>query len=193
MRNGGRARPVTIGTLAAQRAMERPELLAPVVRDALAAWPGDARDDVWVAPIDPALADTAAFCERYGVALDVSANCVVVAARREGRRWFAACVVPATTRADVNGLVKRRLGAAKISFAPMDDATAASAMEHGGITPIGVPADWPILIDGEVARHERVVVGSGIRASKIALPGALLARLPNAEVLDDLGRPAAAR
>jgi len=96
--------------------------------------------------------------------------------------------VLATTRADVNGLAKRQLGASKISFAPMDAATAASGMEYGGITPIGLPADWPILIDQAVARADRVVVGSGLRRSKISLPGAALARLPNAVVLEGLGR-----
>jgi len=182
---------VTIGTLPAARAAARPDLVAAPVRDAIAAWPGDdARDAIWAAEIDPQLADTAAFCERYGVRLDESANCVVVAARREGRRWFAACVVLATTRADVNGLVKRHLGAAKISFAPMDEAVDASAMEYGGITPIGLPAGWPVLIDAAVARAERVIVGSGIRGSKLSLPGALLAALPNATVLDGLGRAA---
>ena len=182
---------MTIGTQPAQRVLERPDLVAPPVRDAVAAWPDAAlRDAAWVAEIDPALADTAAFCARYGVAMDRSANCVIVAARREGRRWFAACIVLATTRADVNGLVKKHLGAAKISFAPMEDATAASGMEYGGITPIGLPADWPVLIDAEVAAAGRVIVGSGVRCSKISLPGTALVQLPNATVLEGLGRAA---
>jgi len=109
-------------------------------------------------------------------------------ARRDGRAWYAACVVLATTRADVNGLAKRHLGASKISFASMDAATEASAMEFGGITPIGLPADWPILIDEAVVAADRVVIGSGLRRSKIGLPGAALAELPNAVVLPGLGR-----
>ncbi|HEX3550956.1 MAG TPA: YbaK/EbsC family protein [Candidatus Elarobacter sp.] len=175
---------MTIGTLTAVPVAERPDLVASPVREAVAAWPDVAeRERIMVAEIDPALADTAAFCERYDVGLDVSANCVVVVARREGRRWFAACVVLATMRADVNGIVKKHLGAAKISFAPMDEATAASGMEYGGITPIGVPADWPVLIDEAVVRADHVIVGSGVRRSKIALPGAVLATLPNATVM----------
>jgi prolyl-tRNA editing enzyme YbaK/EbsC (Cys-tRNA(Pro) deacylase) len=167
-------------------------LVAPSVSAAIAAWNGSVPvDDVVVAEIDPGLADTAAFCKRYGVRMDRSANCVVLAARREGRSWFAACLVLATTRADVNGLAKRQLGASKISFAAMDAATAASAMEYGGITPIGLPADWPILIDEAVVAAGRVVVGSGVRRSKISLPGAALAELPNAVVLSGLGRAAA--
>ncbi len=94
----------------------------------------------------------------------------------------------ATTRVDVNGLAKRHLGASKISFASMDAATAASAMEFGGITPVGLPRDWPILVDGAVAAAERVIVGSGVRRSKISLPGSALAELPNAIVLASLGR-----
>jgi prolyl-tRNA editing enzyme YbaK/EbsC (Cys-tRNA(Pro) deacylase) len=174
----------TIGILDAQRVTDRPDLVADAVRDAVAAWPdGAERDEIVVAEIDPSLADTAAFCERYGVAMGASANCVVVAARREGHRWFAACVVLATTRADVNGVVKKHLGASKISFAPMDEATAASSMEYGGITPIGLPPEWPILIDENVVRAGRVIVGSGVRRSKIALPATALARLPNATVM----------
>ena len=180
---------MTLGNLDAQPAAQRPELLAPSVTAALAAWTGRVSpDDIVVAEIDPQLADTAAFCERYAVRLDRSANCVILTARRDGRAWYAACVVLATTRADVNGLAKRHLGASKISFASMDAATEASAMEFGGITPIGLPADWPILIDEAVVAADRVVIGSGLRRSKIGLPGAALAELPNAVVLPGLGR-----
>jgi prolyl-tRNA editing enzyme YbaK/EbsC (Cys-tRNA(Pro) deacylase) len=159
------------------------------VSAALAAWTGrTALNDIVVAEIDPQLADTAAFCDRYAVRLDRSANCVILAARRDGRAWFVACVVLATTRADVNGVAKRHLGASKISFASMDAATEASAMEFGGITPIGLPPEWPILIDEAVVAADRVVIGSGLRRSKIGLPGAALAELPNAVVLPGLGR-----
>jgi prolyl-tRNA editing enzyme YbaK/EbsC (Cys-tRNA(Pro) deacylase) len=180
---------MNIGNLAADPVTARPDLLASPVVAAFDAWSGGTPVDAcFVAEIDPDLADTAAFCERYAVALDRSANCVILAARREGRSWFAACVVLATTRVDVNGLAKRHLGASKISFAPMDAATAATAMEFGGITPIGLPPEWPILIDGAVAAAERVIVGSGLRRSKISLPGAALAELSGAVVLPMLGR-----
>ena len=180
---------MNLGNLPAHPVLERPDLVAPSVADAVRTWSGTTpRDALWVAEIDPALADTAAFCERYAVGLDRSANCVVLAARREGRSWFAACVVLATTRADVNGLAKKYLGAKKISFAAMDAATAATGMESGGITPLGLPPEWPILVDAAVAAADRVVIGSGVRRSKISLPGAALAELPNAVVLADLGR-----
>jgi prolyl-tRNA editing enzyme YbaK/EbsC (Cys-tRNA(Pro) deacylase) len=180
---------IALGNLDVLPAVQHPELLATPTAVALAAWHGATPlDEIGVAEIDPELADTAAFCERYAVPLDRSANCVVLAARREGRAWFAACVVLATTRADVNGLAKKHLGASKISFAPMDAATEATRMEYGGITPIGLPADWPILIDDAVVAAGRVVVGSGVRRSKLILPGAALAELPNAVVLSGLGR-----
>ncbi len=171
--------------LAFAAALSRPDLLAAPVAAALRDLP-DA-GDVEVAAIDPALADTAAFCERYGVAPAESANCVVIAARRGGQTSYAACVVAATTRADVNGLVRRHLDARKASFAPVEAVTAAAGMEYGGITPIGLPAGWPVLVDEAVAKTASVIVGSGIRGSKLRLPGRLLAALGPAQVLPGLG------
>ena len=143
----------------------------------------DVSDGLWVSEIDPGLADTAAFCEHYEIGLDVSANCVVVEARRADRVWFAACVVLAITRADVNGIVRKHLGARKISFAPMDAAVSLTGMEYGGITPVGLPDDWPILVDRNVIDEDRVIIGSGIRGSKLLAATEVLASLPNAEVL----------
>ena len=173
-----------LGSLTWTPAAERPELLAAPVAAALGALAAPA----WVAEIDPDLADTAAFAEAYGVPLAVSANCVVVAARRAGQTELAACLVPATARADVNGLVRRHLGARKVSFAPQDVAVAESGMPYGGITPLGLPPSWPVLVDPAVAAAELVVVGSGTRGSKLAVPGAALAALPAAQVLDGLGQ-----
>jgi prolyl-tRNA editing enzyme YbaK/EbsC (Cys-tRNA(Pro) deacylase) len=168
-------------------ALSRTELLAAPVAEALKGWPG--AEEVLVAEIDPALADTAAFCERYGVSLEESANCVVIAARRGGNTTYAACVVTATTRADVNGLVRRHLDARKASFAPVADVTVATGMEYGGITPVGLPADWPVLVDEAVAKTGSVIIGSGIRGSKLRLPGRLVAAIPSAQVLPGLGIP----
>jgi prolyl-tRNA editing enzyme YbaK/EbsC (Cys-tRNA(Pro) deacylase) len=174
-----------LGTLTWLPAHLHPELLGDAVTAALAAVPGP----VWVARIDDALADTAAFTDAYAVPPEASANCVVVAARRAGQTTLAACVVLATTRADVIGLVRRHLGARKASFAPQDVAVAETGMAYGGITPLGLPAQWPVLVDAAVATADLVVVGSGTRGSKLALPGAALAALPAAEVLDGLGQP----
>jgi prolyl-tRNA editing enzyme YbaK/EbsC (Cys-tRNA(Pro) deacylase) len=159
-------------------------LIAAPVADALANWARMA--EVRAAPIDPTLADTAAFCERYGVDPADSANCVVIAGRRGDTTRYAACVVLATTRADVNGVVRRRLDARKASFAPMEDAVTLTGMEYGGITPIGLPASWPLLIDAAVLSRDVVVIGSGLRRSKIALPSSALAELPGAEVVEGL-------
>lgn len=147
-----------------------------------------APDELGVTEIDPELADTAAFCEAYGSPLTASANCVVVAGKRAGEVRFAAALVLATTRADVNGVIKRRLDVRKASFAPMDEAVSLTGMEYGGITPVGLPADWPILIDQAVADAPELVIGSGIRGSKLLISGAALAGLPNAEVIDGLAR-----
>src|SRR3954447_4753894 len=178
---------LTIGRLPAVPALERPDLLAPVVAGFLRSWPRAA--DVGVAEIDPDLADTAACCAAYGVALEASANCVVVAGRRGEITTMAACMVLATTRADVNGVVRRRLDARKASFAPMDAAVAETAMEYGGITPVGLPTGWPILVDAAIVAAGAVVIGSGVRRSKLVLPGAALVDLPGGEVVDGLANP----
>ena len=100
---------------------------------------------------------------------------------------YAACIVTATVRVDVNGQVRRRLNARKASFGPVDVVTELTGMEYGGITPIGLPGTWPVLVDGLVAKTSSVVIGSGIRGSKLWLPGHLLAELPGAEVVPGLG------
>ena len=179
-----------IWNLTSYPAVERPDLLAAPVKAALSAWPGPTPvTEVEVAEIDPDLADTAAFCERYASPLDASANCVVVAGKRGGEVRYAACMVLATTRADVNGVIRKRLDVRKASFAPQEDAVDLTNMEYGGITPLGVPESWPILIDAAVVTTPRVVIGSGLRSSKLALPGAALAELPNAEIIEALARP----
>lgn len=177
-----------IGDLDWTPAADRPDLLAEPVRAALTG-PDPAIPKALVAEIDPEFADTAEFCRRYAVPLEASANCVVVAARRGGQTRMAACMVPATHRADVNGVVRRHLGARKASFAPMAEATGATGMEYGGITPVGLPADWPLLVDELVAARPQVVIGSGVRRSKLLVPGEALAGLLGAEVLA-LARPA---
>lgn len=165
------------GSLTWRPAADHPELMAAPVAVALDGL------DCLVAPIDADLADTAAFCEAYGVAMEESANCVVVDGRRGDTTTYAACMVLATDRADVNKTVRKHLGVRKISFASMETATALTDMEYGGITPLGLPADWPVLVDQAVAEAGVVVIGAGIRGAKVAIDGAALGELPNAEVL----------
>jgi prolyl-tRNA editing enzyme YbaK/EbsC (Cys-tRNA(Pro) deacylase) len=168
-------------------ALDRPDLLADAVQATLRGWP-DA-GEVGVAPIDAELSDTAAFGAAYHVAPEVSANCVVVAGRRGGEERIAACVVLATTRADVNTVVKRRLDVRKCSFLPTDRAVDLTSMEFGGITPVGLPDGWPVLVGSAVLDQELVVIGSGVRRSKLVLPARLLAELAGAEVVAGLARP----
>ncbi len=177
----------TLGTLDTHPARDRIDLFPAPTADALEGWSGGS--EVLVAPIDPDLADTAAFCAAYDVPLEASANCVVLAGKREGVERMAACVVLATTRADVNGVARRRLDVRKISFASMDAAVERTGMEYGGITPIGLPSDWPILVDARVVEAPLIVVGSGLRRSKVVMPGALLATYPGVEVVADLAKP----
>ncbi|MGX9888326.1 YbaK/EbsC family protein [Streptomyces sp. NPDC002276] len=164
------------------------ELIRPVA-EAVRGWPSTVpADQIVYVDTDPEWADTAAFVERYGrELLERSANCVVVAGKRGGETTLAACVILSTTRADVNGLVRRQLGARKVSFASMDTATGESGMEYGGITPIGLPADWPVLVDSAVVDLPYVLVGSGRRRGKLLVPGKAFAELPGAVVLEGLG------
>ena len=176
-----------IGRLGTVPARTRPDLVAEAVTTALAA---DPTLSAHVAEIDPGLADTAQFCAAYDVPAGVSANCVVVAGRRGGDERVAACLVPATTRTDVNGVVRRLLDVRKASFLPMERAVELTGMEYGGITALGLPPWWPVLVDTAVAALPYAVVGSGVRRSKLAIPGSMLAALPGAEVVEGLGRPA---
>jgi prolyl-tRNA editing enzyme YbaK/EbsC (Cys-tRNA(Pro) deacylase) len=138
---------------------------------------------------DPALADTAVFCEAYGFPLDDSANTIVVVGKAEPRR-YAACIVLAPDRLDVNRVVKTRFGTRKASFAGADETRDLTGMEIGGVTPFGLPPALPVWIDAAVMSRSRIVLGGGSRSWKvIAAPGVLL-RLPNAEVVEGLaGRP----
>ncbi len=174
-----RRMPSARGTLDWSPAATHPELLAAPVVAALGAVPS-----ALVAPIDETLADTAAFCAAYDVSPAASANCVVVAGRRGETVTHAAVMVLATHRADVNGVVRRHLGARKISFAARDDAVGLTGMEFGGITPVGLPEGWPVLVDEAVVAAGEVVIGSGLRRSKLLLTGVDLLSLPGAERLE---------
>ncbi|RKE23260.1 YbaK/EbsC family protein [Streptomyces sp. TLI_171] len=169
-----------------RRAVDTVAELAGPVAEALKNWDADLARSVLYVDTDPELADTAVFCAAYDVPAEASANCVVVAAKRGGETTLAAGLVLATTRLDVNKAVRSHLGARKASFAPMDTAVGESGMEYGGITPVGLPAHWPLLIDAAVAATPWVLVGSGRRRGKLLLPGTAVAALPGAQVLAGL-------
>lgn len=174
----------SLGALSAVPASSRTDLLASTTLAALTA--ADLLDAVGVVEIDPAVSDTVTTQEVFGLSLDTLANCVIVGGKREGMERIAACVVLATGRADVNNVVKRALDVRKASFLPQERAVELTGMEYGGITPIGLPDDWPIMVDRQVVEAEVVVIGSGVRRSKILLPGQVLSRLPGARVVDGL-------
>ncbi len=145
--------------------------------------------DVEVVPCDPALADTAAFCAAYGYAMEDSANTIVVVGKGDPPR-YAACVLLATTRLDVNGIVRRRLGTRKASFADAGTTLELTGMALGGVTAVGLPADVPLWVDAAVLDRPRIVLGGGSRARKLLAPPALLLAVPGVEVVEALATPA---
>jgi len=174
----------TLGTLTTEPVLEHLDLVGAPVAALLQRW--EHADQVGVVAIDPALSETAATVDVYGVPWESGANCVVVMGKREGEERTAACVVRGDTRADVNNRVKRLLDVRKCSFLDHGRAVEETGMAYGGITPIGVPTQWRLLLDARVPEIETVLIGSGIRGSKLILPGRLLAELPGAEVVADL-------
>jgi len=138
-----------------------------------------------VVPCDPELADTAAFCETYGYGLDQSANAIVVVGKGEPR-VYVCCLVLATTRLDVNGVVRQRLGRKKASFASADETAEITGMQIGGVTPFGLPSDLPLWIDRRIMDVPDVIVGGGSRDRKLLVPPTSLAALPSAEVVEGL-------
>jgi prolyl-tRNA editing enzyme YbaK/EbsC (Cys-tRNA(Pro) deacylase) len=138
--------------------------------------------------IDPAYANTALFCEQYGYSMDGSANCIVVAGKT-GQRGHAACLVQATRRLDVNGVVRRLLGVRKASFADPDETVALTGMLPDGVTPFGLPDDLVLYVDQGVMQCDRVIVGGGSKSLKIEVAVEVFERMPNAQVIEGLARP----
>src|SRR3954452_6093382 len=174
----------TLGTLTTEPVLDHLDLVGAPVAELLTSWQHAAQ--VGVVAIDPALSETASTVDVYGVPWEAGANCVVVMGKREGVERTAACVVRGDTRADVNNRVKRILDVRKCSFLDHERAVSESGMAYGGITPVGVPDSWRLLVDSRVPDIETVLIGSGIRGSKLILPGRLLAELPGAEVVEGL-------
>ena len=140
-----------------------------------------------VMEIDPDLADTAEFCEAYGIPLDNSANAILVASRKPGGH-NAVCLVLATTRLDVNGVVRKRLGVRKVSFAPADLTMDLTGQEIGGVTVFGLPEDLPVWVDARVVDREWVIIGAGSRSAKIRLDPAQFAGLAGFEIVENLAK-----
>ncbi len=143
-----------------------------------------------IVPCAEELADTAAFCAAYGYSPDDSANTIVVVGKSDPPR-FAACVLLATTRLDVNRTVRSRLGTRKASFAGAEQTKALTGMAIGGVTPFGLEAGLPLWIDAAVMQRRRIVLGGGSRACKVVGPPELLTALPDAQVVEGLALPLA--
>lgn len=156
-------------------------LLHPAVREALTALGVEFE----VIECDPALADTAAFVAAYGVPLDRSANTIVVASKG-AEPTYVACIVLATTALDVNNVVRRAMGVRKASFAAADPVRELTGMEIGGVTPFGLPADLPVLVDARVMKPDWVVLGGGNRSSKLRIDPRVLADLASARIVEGL-------
>jgi len=135
--------------------------------------------------IDPAFADTAACCEKYRLPLDSAGNTIVVASKKEPRK-FGACVVKATTRLDVNHAVRALLGTSKVSFASPEETMALTGMMIGGVTVFALPPDLPIYVDDKLMEREWVILGSGSRSSKIKIAPDVFRRIPNATIVPNL-------
>lgn len=141
-------------------------------------------EGLYVASIDETLADTSVFCERYGIALDDSANCIIVQAKRGNLVRYAACLVLSSDKLDVNGKLRQHLQARKVSFASREDALRLTKMEYGGITPLGLSENMLLVIDERVLDRDLLVIGSGIRGSKALAPASQLAQLQNVDIVD---------
>lgn len=171
-----------------QPVLERPDLVPECITTLLAEWHGGVpASEVLVAPIDPEFAGSAEFCEKYQVPPELGANCVVAEAVRGEERTLVACLVPISTRADLNKTVKKLLDVRRVSFASLEEVLQLTGMEYGGITPVGLPSSFRVLIDARVVALEKLIVGGGYRKSKLLVPGKFLAELPNAQVVDGLG------
>jgi prolyl-tRNA editing enzyme YbaK/EbsC (Cys-tRNA(Pro) deacylase) len=138
-----------------------------------------------VLPCDPDLADTAAFCEHYGVPLEISVNTIIVASKKEPKQ-FAACLILATTKLDVNHTVRKLMGVSKLSFANNDQTKALTGMMIGGVTVFGLPDDLPIYVDSRIMKLDTIVLGGGNRSSKMKLSPKVLERLPEINVVEGL-------
>jgi prolyl-tRNA editing enzyme YbaK/EbsC (Cys-tRNA(Pro) deacylase) len=179
--------PFKLGTLLFEPVQENLALVAPIVAQTLTTelWKRVA-NTVLVAQIDPDFSDSVAFCENYHIPQTQGANCLILQAKRGNHITYTACLVPVNKRAHINGLIRRYLHARQVSLAEKDFAVKACGMEYGGITVIGLPKDWPILIEKSLTQVSRLVIGAGTREAKLVIPGNELAAIQNAVLLEEM-------
>lgn len=178
---------MNMGKLDFHSITDRLDLLADPTRDYLLGLPRESTVNVMVAEIDPAYAGGEELSAHYGTEPSMGGNCIIIAASRADRKWYAACLVPTGSRVDLNGFVRKHLNARRVSLAPKEEAISLTNMEYGSINVIGLPSEWIILIDATFIEKPTVIMGGGLVRSKLAVPGSLLKQLPNVEVIEGLG------
>jgi prolyl-tRNA editing enzyme YbaK/EbsC (Cys-tRNA(Pro) deacylase) len=169
--------------------LQHQNLVSSSVYQAVSDWNGSTlATEFLVAEIDPAFAGGKELCEHYGVDPTEGANCIIVDAIRGEFIQTAACLVPVGLRADLNGVVRKALNARRVSLAPLDRVLAETHMEYGSITPIGLPPTWTILVDASFMNKPRMIVGGGLRHSKMSFPVSVLRELSNGQIIEHLGK-----
>jgi len=168
-------------------AIDHPELVGPTLTSLLQNWQGSTPiEDIQVAQIDPTAAGGNDFCSKYGISPNSGANCVIIEGSHNDRRVIAACVMLVGYRANFNTQVKKTLRVKRVSVAPLAKVLVETQMGYGSITPFGLPEHWPILLDSRILEVPRLIIGSGLVNSKLALPGKALIELANAVSVENL-------
>lgn len=169
--------------------VERPDLVPSTVLEVVTSWSvPQEKTDFLVAEIDPEFAGGIELCNKYNLNPMHGANCLVVMGSRAGNNTFASCLVPVGYRYDMSGVIRKAMNARQVSVAPLDFVLSESKMEYGSITPIGLPKDWLLFIDPLVLKSERIIIGGGLKRSKLSIPSSTLLSLPNAVQLDGVAK-----
>lgn len=167
----------------------RQDLVPPTVLAAVKSWPDNKEAEKFlVAEIDPEFAEGTAVCDKYNISPMYGANCLVVMGKRGSTVTYASCLVPVGYRYDMSGVVRKQLNARQVSVAPLNFVLEISQMEYGSITPIGLPHEWFLFIDPQVLASERIIIGGGLKKSKLSIPSTALLRIPNSMSLDGLAK-----
>ncbi|MFA5602803.1 MAG: YbaK/EbsC family protein [Bacilli bacterium] len=146
------------------------------------------KEDILVAEIDQNYAGGLELCERYKVDPKYGANCLIVEAKRSDAKTYAALLVPVGYKYNMSTVVRKQLNARMVSVAPLNFVLENTKMEYGSITPIGIPTDWLIFIDPLVLKQDKIIIGSGLKKSKLMIPSFILLKLPNAIILEGLAK-----
>lgn len=168
-------------------AISHPELVSPTITTLLKNWNGATPvEEILVSEINPEFMMGEVFSREYNIPPAEGANCLIVEGTRGNKKTYAACLVLVNSRINFKEVVRKQLGAKVVSLAPLDYVLKETQMEYGSITVMGLPSDWPILIDSRLITLPRVIIGGGLTKSKLSLPGKALAEIPNAVVIEGL-------